>query len=434
MTRSARVAGCVLAALLVAGFGRGYAQGFTPGDLVVTTYGNVGNAATNNTYTDGQPTPISLLEFSTLGGAPIWTLTLPTVDNGANLGIVGEYGSSSEGTIQLSDDGQYLTFGGYSATPSYAGNYSIATTALAQSTDVAVPRVFALVDANGNVNTSTVLNNVYSTNNPRSVYMSNGSLYLSGQGSGTSDQGIYRVPVGMNSVSNPGATPTPIYNTLDTRTAQVYGGNLYYSQDKKNKATGIFEFSGTPTGLSTATQIIPGSNGLSGSAKVNYSPQGFFFADSNTLYVADTGLPKNGGTSDGGIQKWTFNGSIWTLQYTLTDPDFVLPTLTATATHGETGFEALTGRLVDGTVELFAVSYTAADADPNGLYAITDTLSATTSTGETFTKLESSGVDNVFKGVSFAPVATPEPSSIAMLLVAGGAGFVFVLRKRRAAL
>ena len=273
---------------------------FTQGDLIVSTYGNVGNAATNMNIADGNPTPISLLEYlpgAPVNSTPVLTYTLPTADNGSNLGIVGEYGSSSEGTIQLSGDGRYLTLAGYSATPAYAGGYQNANggTPLAQSTDTAVPRVAALIDINGNVNTSTVFNDIYSGNNPRSVYTDTGaSLYISGQGTSTADQGIYMAPVGTNTVSG-SAAPISIYNTLDTRTVQGFNGNLYYSIDKKNKVTGIYEYSGFPSGSgSSVSTVLAGNNGLSGSSKVNYSPEGFFFANPTTFYVADTGAPKVG--------------------------------------------------------------------------------------------------------------------------------------------
>ena len=49
------------------------------------------------------------------------------------------------------------------------------------------------------------------------------------------------------------------------------------------------------------------------------------FANSTTLYVADSGDPKNDfngddatsktNIGDGGLQKWTFNGTNWVLNY-----------------------------------------------------------------------------------------------------------------------
>ena len=408
------------------------AQLFTPGDLVVSAYGS-----TTATLADGAPTAISLLEYAPTGGPALLTDPLPMtngVGGSANLGVVGEYGSSSEANIQLSGNGQYLTIGGYSATQAAAGiqantntangtsypigtPYSTSSIALAQSADTDVSRVAVLVGANGSVNSSTVFNDLYNTNNPRAVYSPTGaSIYISGQGDKmAADQGIFYAATGTNT-TNSSATPTGIYNANDTRFVTGANGNLYYSLDKKGSPTGIFQYSGLPTGAATATQITTANNGLTGAAKVSYSPEGFFFANANTLYVADTGVPKAGGTGDGGIQKWTYNGTSWSLAYTLTDPAFVAPTAAATATSGETGFEAITGEIVNGSVELFAVSYTAGDDNPDGLYAITDSLSSTTGTGETFTELESAAGNGglVFKGVSFTPNAVPEPSTWAL--------------------
>lgn len=415
------------------------AQLFTPGDLVVSTYGS-----SSTTLADGAPTAITLQEFATAGGAAVLSDTLPTADGfggSANVGVVGEYGSSSEGNIQLSGDGRYLTIAGYSASAAAAGigassnaangtsfatgtPYSGSTVALAQSTDSDVPRVAILVGANGNVNSSTVFNNLYTTNNPRAVYSANGSsIYISGQGDKkASDQGIFYAATGTNTATNPSAPVTGIYNAKDTRYVTASGGNLYYSLDKSGSPTGIYQVTGLPTGASTSSLITAANNGLSGAARVNYSPEGFFFANSTTLYVADTGVPKAGGTGSGGIQKWTLSNGTWSLQYTLTDPAFVAPNLAASATSGETGFEAITGEVFNGTVDLFAVSYTAGDANPNGLYAISDLLDSTTGAGENFTELESAAGNGgeVFKGVSFAPQDVPEPSAWAAVLTGFG--------------
>lgn len=440
------------AAVVFASRACAFAVSFTPGDLVVSTYGG-GDIA------QGAPTPISLIEYPTSGGAPVFAYTLPTtngVGGSANYGIVGQYGSNSEGNIQLTGNGEYLSLAGYSATAAYAGiqsstntangtdypagtAFSSNTVALAQSTDTNVPRLAAFVDAAGNVNSSTVLNDVYNTNNPRAVYSATGStLYISGQGDGSNaDQGIFYAPAGLNTVTSPSSKPTGIYNSQDTRFVTAFNNNLYYSIDTGSGThTGIWEFHGEPTTSATATQIIPGNNGLSGSSEVFYSPEGFFFANPDTLYVADTGQPKagpSGALSDGGIQKWTFNGSTWSLQYTLTPTSagWIAPGNPDDAKNGQTGFEALTGEVVgtgaNAQVELFAVSYTLADDNPDGLYSITDTLDATTGSGESFTELESAPGNGgeIFKGVSFAPV--PEPTSLALLTL----GSAFLLRRRQ---
>ncbi len=441
LKKALRHGGPLAIAFVLIAAGQGRANPFKSGDLVVETYGSLGHS-----YGDQSPAPISLIEYSTSGGSSINTVTVPMTDGvggSSNVGVVGEYGSNSEGNIQLSGDGQYLTFMGYSATAAAAGinastnaangtsfpagtAFGKNTVSLAQSTDSNVPRVAALVDANGNVNSSTVLSTVYNTNNPRSAYSANGSsIYVSGQGDGNNNnQGIFLAATGLNTV-NTSSRPVGISNTTPTRFVTGFNNNLYYSIDTSSgNSTGIWQFNGTPTAPAAATRIIPATVTIN-STKTFLSPDGFYFANPNTLYVADTGDPKAGTPSDGGIQKWTFNGSTWSLQYTLTPASNVL------ASPGEeTGFKGITGEVVgsgvNATVELFAVSYTLGDEDKNGLYSITDTLNATSGSGETFGRIETAlgGGSLSFKGVSFAPV--PEPSNISLLC----AGRALLLRRR----
>jgi hypothetical protein len=443
---------------------------FTPGDLVVSAYGVGGG------YIDGVATPISLLEFTTTGTL-VTTLTLPTTDNGTNYGIVGEYGSSSEANIQLTGDGQSLVIGGYQtdgANLGIGGNLSkpysnLNGLALAQSFSIIgnstyntgvtsgelVPRVEAVVGANGVANTSTAFTGIIDQNNPRSVWSQNGTvLYVSGQGNSTFDQGIFKINEGTNITNGAplpaGITPVSANSAISTRIVTAYNGNMYYSVDQKNAQTGIFEYSGIPTGtqVGNGTAITP-ANGTVGGNAVNFSPDGFYFANATTLYVADVGAPKNKGLGDGGIQKWTFNGSTWVLQYTLKPSNFIQSYsdksggINNSLTDGEIGFESITGEVVNGTAELFAVSYTIGDADQDGLYAISDLLSATNGTADSFTELQTApGVGanssnlsfeggTVFKSVSFAPsISVPEPSTYALLFGAAAVGWTAWSRRK----
>lgn len=469
---------------LLAGAGTASAQYFTPGDLVVSIYGSLTSASTANggtVITDGA-TPITLEEFSiTSPMSPTSVLTdeLPTTGVDGNVGIQGEDGSSSEGTLQLSGNGEYLTIGGYDGNAANEGiqastntqnttNFPIGTAwnettiALAQSSDVDVPRVAATIDANGDVNTSTYYTGPYDLNNPRAVYSPNGStFYLSGQGSGTkvgstyTDQGgIYTTTLGTNTS---GATPNAIYTAVSTRDVLQYNGNTYFSADqesKKGDLTGIFEYSGSPTTSqsTSGTRVTPASGtiyaggGFSGSGSgtaVDFSPQDFAFANSTTMYVADTGAPKATGAGDGGIQKWSLIDGAWNLDYTLTPSDFVSASVASAATDGgETGFEDLALQVVGNNVDIYAVSYTLGpDAAPNGLYGVVDSLSnLDSSVGETETvsELEASpgltgeSADYNFKGVSFAPTntaAVPEPGTWGMAL--GGLGLLVVFQRNR---
>ena len=111
------------------------------------------------------------------------SLVLPQTSSGANLPVSGEYGSSSEGTLQLSGLGQYLTIMGYGINAAIfdAAYYPLTSMdpygalpsgALAQSGSLTgksytpVARVLALVDAYGNVNSSTGLFNIFNNANP----------------------------------------------------------------------------------------------------------------------------------------------------------------------------------------------------------------------------------------------------------------------------
>ncbi len=166
---------------------------------------------------------------------------------------------------------------------------------------------------------------------------------------------------------------------------------------------------------------------------VYLSPEEYFFANPTTLYVADSGQPKNGnvnkaGLGEGGLQKWSLIGGVWTLDYDLVSGLNLVNNANANAATptapGVTGLFGLTGKVVNGQVELFATSYGLNELSPSYLYEITDNLSAVTiANGESFTTLYSAPSDVSIRGVSFAP-SVPEPSTWLMMLM-GFAGLGF---------
>jgi hypothetical protein len=397
---------------------------FTAGDLVVSISGD---GAGSGTYGDNQASPIELEEVTT-SGTEVAELELPqsttTVDGVTESVISGEYGSSSEGTLQLSANGQSLVIMGYGVnadTFNSGGAGVYGTTALAQSTSIlggqftAVSRVLADISYTGSVDTSTAIYNVYNTNNPRSVATVDGTtFYISGQGvKGDTTQGVFEVTDGSS-------TATPIDTATDTRSVEIYNGSLYLSQDSKQPSNGgtsnISTFNGLPT-TATTPSVLPGisqsitlqagqdngiNDGVVGSA-VNLSPENFFFANATTLYVADGGDPKEGGLGDGGLQKWTFGNGTWTLDYTLSAGLNLMPD---TDSSGSTGLIGLTGVVTGDTVELYATNSTLGDLDQTYLYGITDDLGATTlPTDESFTTLMTAAPDSNIRGVAFAPTA-----------------------------
>jgi hypothetical protein len=434
-----------------------YGSAFTAGNLVVSVEGNGVVGATSGPYTDNQAAPLSLFQYSIFGTSSatyVNSTVLPQTASGANFAVSGEYGSSSEGTLQLSGNGQYLTIMGYginaatfNANPG-AYSPSSTNTALGQSGSLtgqsytAVPRVVALIDSNGNVDSSTALYNIFNANNPRSAYTANGtSFYVSGQGtSGDNTGGVFYTTLGSSSATSITGNDAGSGASQDTREVQIYNGQLYVSTDSKDGSTNRSYIgtlgTGTPTtvanggngptqlpgtGTSTGKYTITAAttNGInSPGQQINLSPENYYFANSTTLYVADSGDGKQtsatSSTGDGGLQKWTLNTVTgqWTLDYTISAG---LGLVANTSSDGTSGLYGLAGEVVNGEVELFATNYTLSDLDQTYLFGVTDPLSATTLPGgESFTTLAAAPADSNFKGVAFAPVA-PEPASFVLL-------------------
>ena len=503
MTRRVVVSLAVLAAL-VPGQGSAFAQEnpwFTPGNVVVVVEGcgvhggnctsvpygtgtGAGNSSTGG-YGDNQAGPLTLFQYSVNGTASatfVNSLALPQAAANANFPVSGEYGSSSEGTLQLSGPGQYLTVMGYGIdAPIFDAAYAPGFTmdpygaapsgALAQSGSLTgqsytpVPRVIALIDPYGNVNSSTALYNVFNTNNPRSIYTADGLTYayVSGQGSGCDlTGGVFYTALGApnsapTAITGGDAVPTSTCVSSgftgslvaqDTREVQIDNNTLYISVDStegKSDNRSLIGTLGTPPAIGLFTPPLPQTSGyttgpaqISGlgnsggtgketittgptsngnafnaGAQINISPVNYFFASPSVLYVTDSGSPKNTSATkpygDGGLQKWINSApdgsGTWSLAYTLYQGLNLVenPTANAADTSGTTGLYGLAGVVSSGTVYLYVTNYTISDLDPTYLYGITDTLSTTTNPGTSFTLLDTAPPDSNFKGVSFAP-------------------------------
>ena len=436
------------------------AQTFTAGNLVVAVEGQGVHGALSGPYTDNQAGPLTLFQYApsgTTSATYVDSLVLPQTASGANGPVSGEYGSSSEATLQLSGDGYHLAIMGYGVNAadfnSDPGSYSpdAGNAALGQSGSLtgqsytAVPRVVALIDAFGNIDSSTAIFNVYDTNNPRSAYTADGTnIYISGQGTGSdATGGVFYTKLGSSSATAiTGLDTSSNTAAQDTRTVQIYSNTLYVSVDSKEGSGSNRDFIGT-LGSPPATSLymsgagptqIPGfgtstgkvtitsgvnsnGNGLNAGKQINISPVNYFFANSTTLYVADSGNPKNTSASsslgDGGLQKWSLISGSWVLDYTLYNG---LSLVANSNSSGTCGLYGLAGRVnaASGTVDLYATNYTLADLDQTYLYGITDTLTYTTASqasGEMFTQLDTAPADSNFKGVAFAPAATTTPTA-----------------------
>ncbi len=267
-----------------------FCSAFTAGNIVVVRLGD-GSGALSNASAQ-----IFLDEY-TVTGTLVQSIPLPTIASGGNHAITMSGSASSEGSLTLSTDRNYLSLAGYDAP---AGVASV-------SSDSTINRTIARVDASGNVNTTTGINfgTAYKKNNIRGAVTVDGTnFYCSGNGSGNNG-GTYYLPFGSFTSSAVQISTT----VANTRVVNIFNNQLYVSS-----SSGAFlGVSSVGTGLPTAngqtTAILPGLPNITGVS--NY---GFYFCDLDAgvagvdvLYVCDdrTTAP------DGGLYKYSLVGGTW---------------------------------------------------------------------------------------------------------------------------
>ncbi|HEX8572922.1 MAG TPA: Calx-beta domain-containing protein, partial [Allosphingosinicella sp.] len=331
---------------------------FTPGNLVVYRVGTGTGALSSSA------TAVFLDEY-TPAGVLVQSIAMPTADSGSNQTLTANGSSTAEGLLDLSSDGRYLILTGYDAAP---GTATVSNTSAAS-----VNRVIGRVDANGVVDTSTALSNVFSGSagtaaNIRSATSVDGtSFWVSG-----SNTGVVYATLGAT-------TGTVVSSTVtNLRAIDIFDGQLYVSSGSgTNTFRGVNTVgTGTPTTTGQTTARLPGL-----SDATNPSSYGFVFFDlsaaiagMDTLYIADDQL--------GQIQKFTFNGTTWA----------------ADGSVAASGVRGLTGSLSGSTVSLYATSGTT-------LFFVGDSSGYDgTLTGTTVARA-TAAANTAFRGIDFAPQA-----------------------------
>lgn len=300
---------------------------FTTGNLVLVT------------VTAGSNTSAVSLDEYTPAGAFVQSVPLPQFPSGSNRQLTIRGNASSEGYLNLSVDGNYLVMAGYDAPVGTSG------TTIEASTAATIARVVARIDRNGNIDTSTALVDAYDggttfAGNVRAAASVDGSsFWLSG--TGTASSGGIRF---VNAVGDSASVWLNVGAPNNCRVVGIYDSQLYTSS-----ASGAFLGVGTvgaglPTTPGQSLTLLPGFPTSGGTAAA--STYDYFFADQNTVYVADDNAPAS---TVGGISKWTFDGTTWSRAYRLT----VQPS--ATANWGARG---LTGFVRDGVATLWATMNT----------------------------------------------------------------------------
>jgi hypothetical protein len=320
----------------------------TPGNLVVLRVGDGLNPLTNAAQA------LFLDEYTT-SGTLVQSLALPTAPVNSNLPITCSGTATSEGNLQMDDNGQFFVVGGYGAAPG--------TTAIAGTASAVVPRIVGRIGIDGSVDTSTSITNAFSGTNIRSATTSNGVEFFSVGASGGVQYSI------LGSTTSTALNTT---NPLNNRTVATSGGQLYVT----GSAQGFYGVSEVGIGIPTSPgQTVTALNGMPLAA--GPSTYDFYFADPNTLYLADD----RASAGAGGIHKYTQSGGLWTLQYVLN------PAATV-------GCRGLTGVNNGGVVTLFATNTL---NGTNELLSITDTGATST-----FSTVATAATNTAFRGVRLA--------------------------------
>jgi len=411
--------------------------------------------------------------------------------------LVTSFSSKSEIALNLSTDGNFLTFMGYVAPINSLDISNSNTPGVIDPTNPVgenIYRAVATVDRRGKFTFTET--NAYSGNNGRAAILNNTNGVEAFYTVGNAGNGANPQPNGVilgagaqfidpssapESFQTPG-TPTPVASFSITelgdkadkngkddnfRGLTIFNNVVYFTKGSGSNGVNTVYFVDTTgtacpkgAGIPAAGATLPVSplnlsgvnpqNGLPSnmcilagfptvlakSASSTTFPFGLWFANADTLYVADEG---DGFASDttlythaaaqttAGIQKWIFNSTsqTWSLAYTLQNglelgtPYTInrYPTGNNAATNlpwapATDGVRNLTGTADGkGKVTLYAITSTISGsgdqgADPNRLVAITDTLSNATAASaahEKFTIVRKADFAEVLRGVSFAP-------------------------------
>ncbi|HEX3897194.1 MAG TPA: hypothetical protein VHW73_13370 [Rudaea sp.] len=322
-------------------------------DIVVVRIGDGSAALSANTA------PV-FLERRAADGTLGTSIPMPTAADVAdiNMAFTLSGAGTTEGALAGSPDGNYLTLAGYAVAPGAPISNAV--------------RVIARVDAQGNVDTSTTLGNGFSTAVRGAVTDDGNHFWISGSGSGSGDGGIWYELLGLDGATQLVSSPGSV------RAMNIVSGQLFADSGSSGTSNVFSVGSGLPTTTDPATIAV------SGMPMSNASPYAFAFFDRSsgagldTLYVADDRTVASGG----GIQKWTWNGTTWTLQ--------------ATFTNGiTTGVRGLAAQVVAGKPVLYA---TTTEATQNKLVKVIDNGTAT----PPISIIATAATNTIYRGVAMA--------------------------------
>jgi uncharacterized protein (TIGR03437 family) len=418
------------------------------------------NNVWNNDSVDGSfgiTSPI-FLDQITPSGTTLNSFAVPS-----NM-IVTSFSSKSELALNLSTDGSVLTFMGYVTAPNTVDVSNSNTPGVYDPTNPSGGSYFravAQVDATGAIQVTPT--NAYSGNNGRAAIQSNGLYYMVGNSNNSAASGAAGTPANVVTstgveIATPGQAantpPTEVGDFSITQVTNPATGTPYAADKlgKDNNFRGLTIFNNTlyvtkgsgGNGIDTVYQvgnggalptlanaasapitILPGfpvALAKTAGATSDY-PFGIWFANANTLYVADEGdgvIADAAASKTAGLQKWILSGGTWTMAYVLQNglnlgQFYTIANYPTAINPATAGLRNITGVVnSNGTVTIYAVTSTVSTngdqgADPNKLVSITDTLANTAAAGaasETFTTLRTAVAGEVLRGIAWAPSST----------------------------
>jgi hypothetical protein len=204
--------------------------------------------------------------------------------------------------------------------------------------------------------------------------------------------GIWYVPFGTVALG------TQI-TTFPTRVVDIYGGQLYADGDTSSTTEVLAVGTGLPTSSTSTLTGLPGMPAQVAGGPSFTSPWEFVLFDFNpsvpgldTLYVA---CDQTGATNPpGGIQKWTFNGSTWSL----------VTTFNLAAPLAPDGFRGLAGAATGPSSAILIASTLDNGQPPNRVALFVDDGTAASSVTLNGTVLVTSPANTVYRGVALAPL------------------------------
>ena len=378
---------------------------FTPGDLVVLRGGDTTNSdlSTGNAYNGEVSTYLD--EYTTAGA---YVGTIPV---GSGLTLPGYGAFEHEGVLNLSTNGQYLTFGGYT---------SPAGTTIHPSDGSQSEAIGIIGNSAASLNTSTTITPAEGTGQfIRSVDTADGSsFYVAGKypSGSTAGNGLkYVVGTGAS------ATVTTLEGTVDWRSVILANNTLYGGTGSSSVGVhGAYQIgtAGSPPTTATPTNTLltnySGGQSASNLALLDVPTSDSTAKTQNGFDVLYT----IGDQSTSGITKYYFDGTTWqtaNLQVGLNADNIENPT----------GLIASIDPTNPSWVDIYV-------SGQNGIYSYID-KSGDPTTGiaaNAFSILASPNPndDAAFYGIAMAPTAAvPEPASLGLI----GLAALPLLRRRR---